>query len=174
MANATEDPHATTKADAAEPRLLAIDLGLRTGLALFGRDGRLRWTRSHNLGNRARLKRAAHNILADAGWPQVVVAEGDRAIGEAWLGEAARRGAQTRLIGAEVWRQRLLLPRERGSGAEAKAAAIRHARDVIAWSGAPRPPRLGHDAAEAILLGVWAALELGWLPTWPLPAPRTP
>ncbi|MEN9933480.1 MAG: hypothetical protein RLZZ387_59, partial [Chloroflexota bacterium] len=28
--------------------LLAVDVGLRAGLALFDQDGRLRWYRSHN------------------------------------------------------------------------------------------------------------------------------
>ena len=34
---------------------------------------------------------------------------------------------------------------------------------MIEWSGAPRPTSLRHDAAEAILIGLWAALEAGWL-----------
>jgi hypothetical protein len=35
-----------------------VDLGLRSGLALFGSDGRLRWYRSQNFGSQSRLKRA--------------------------------------------------------------------------------------------------------------------
>ena len=45
--------------------LLAVDLGLRTGFALYGRDGRLVSYRSQNLGSKARLKRAAGSLLAD-------------------------------------------------------------------------------------------------------------
>ncbi|MBC8076709.1 MAG: hypothetical protein H7Y32_11595, partial [Chloroflexales bacterium] len=41
------------------------------------------------------------------------------------------------------------------------------ARRVIAWAGAPRPTSLRHDAAEAILIGLWGALEVGWLPALP-------
>lgn len=37
--------------------LLAVDAGVRTGLALLDREGRLLWCRSHNLGTTARLKR---------------------------------------------------------------------------------------------------------------------
>ena len=41
------------------------------------------------------------------------------------------------------------------------------ARAVIEWSGAKRPTSLRHDAAEAILIGLWGALELGWLAELP-------
>jgi hypothetical protein len=57
----------------------------------------------------------------------------------------------------EDWRKSLLLPYQRRSGADAKAAADGLARDVIDRSGAKRPTSLRHDAAEAILVGAWAA-----------------
>jgi hypothetical protein len=41
------------------------------------------------------------------------------------------------------------------------------ARRVIAWSNATRPTSLRHDAADAILIGLWSVLELGWLETLP-------
>jgi hypothetical protein len=34
---------------------------------------------------------------------------------------------------------------------------------VIEWSGAARPTSLRHDAAEAILIGLWGLLEAGWM-----------
>ncbi|MFL5542498.1 MAG: hypothetical protein ACJ8J0_26165 [Longimicrobiaceae bacterium] len=37
----------------------------------------------------------------------------------------------------------------------------------IEWSGAPRATSLRHDAAEAILIGFWAVLDIGWLPEIP-------
>ena len=43
--------------------LLAVDLGLKTGLALYGEDGKLRWYRSKNFGTTARLKRAVYSLL---------------------------------------------------------------------------------------------------------------
>lgn len=43
--------------------LLAVDLGLRTGLALYGADGRLRWYRSQNYGSAERLRRAVYAEL---------------------------------------------------------------------------------------------------------------
>jgi hypothetical protein len=41
------------------------------------------------------------------------------------------------------------------------------ARRVIAWSEARRPTSLRHDAAEAILTGLWGVLEVGWLDSLP-------
>jgi hypothetical protein len=49
----------TSRSWTSMPALLAVDAGVRTGLALLDRDGRLVWCRSHNLGNTARLKKAA-------------------------------------------------------------------------------------------------------------------
>lgn len=45
--------------------LLAVDMGLRTGLALYREDRRLLWYRSQHFGNRARLKRGVHQILRE-------------------------------------------------------------------------------------------------------------
>jgi hypothetical protein len=147
--------------------LLAIDVGLRAGLALYGEDGRLRWYRSHNFGSAARLKRGVFSImqvLPDLAW---LALEGGGPLANTWLAEAERRGVQTLQIGAETWRERLLLPRDQRSGEQAKLRADDLARRVIAWSGAARPTSLRHDAAEAIALGLWATLEVGWLPELP-------
>lgn len=148
--------------------LLAIDLGLRLGLALFGPDGRLKHYRSHNLGAVSRLRRAVPRILdqhATVGW---LVAEGDRTLFEIWQREALKRGIEARRISAETWRRVVLLRREQRRGAEAKASADRLARRVIEWSAAKRPTALRHDAAEAILIGLWAVLERGWLGQLPV------
>ncbi|HEU4561079.1 MAG TPA: hypothetical protein VFS20_24725, partial [Longimicrobium sp.] len=83
--------------------------------------------------------------------------------GDAWTREASRRGVATLRISAEDWRRILLYPREQRSGAQAKLTADGLARRVIEWSGAPRATSLRHDAAEAILIGLWGVLEVGWL-----------
>ena len=54
----TNDP-----ASPSEPSLLAVDVGLRTGLALYGADGKLVWYRATSFGNRERHD-AAEAILA--------------------------------------------------------------------------------------------------------------
>jgi len=147
--------------------LLAVDLGLRTGLALYGADARLIWYRSHNFGAQSRLKRGAHGIVSDIPELDALVLEGGGALAELWSREGDRRGLTVLTTTAEVWRQLLLPPRQRTSGALAKQHADTLARKVIDWSGAPRPTSLRHDAAEAILVGLWGVLELSWLPALP-------
>jgi hypothetical protein len=145
------------------PELLAVDLGLKSGLALYGANGRLRWYRSHNFGSAARLRRAVRRILDDLPGVTDVVLEGGGHLADIWNSEAQRRTIIVRQIAAETWRQQLLYPRQQRSGSSAKQHAKHLARRVIEWSQAPRPTALRDDTAEAILVGLWGALELGWL-----------
>jgi hypothetical protein len=147
--------------------LLAVDLGLRSGVALYGRDGRLLRFSSLSFGTRSRLKRGVWTILQQHEGVEVVVVEGDRALGDAWLSAADKRGATGRYVAPETWRARLLLPREQRSGSEAKRHADELARRVIEWSGAKRPTSLRHDVAEAICIGLWGVLDAGWLAALP-------
>ncbi len=153
--------------------LLAVDLGLRTGFALYGRDGRLVNYRSQNLGSRARLRKAAARVLGDHPEAEWLVLEGGGDLAEIWTKVGRRTGLNVRVIGAETWRRPLLLPREQRSGAGAKSAADGLARAVIEWSGAKRPTgELRHDAAEAIAVGLWGVLAAGWLDAVPEPVLR--
>ncbi len=147
--------------------LLAIDAGVRAGLAFYGDDGRLRWYRSRNYGSVARLRRAAWRVLNDMAPVRFLAVEGGGTAADPWLREAGRRGVEVIQVHAADWREPLLLPRDRRTGAAAKAHADTLARRVIDWSRAPRPTSLRHDAAEAILLGIWAVVEVGWLPALP-------
>ena len=147
--------------------LLAVDLGVRTGLALFGRDGRVRWYRSQNFGSAARLRRGAPAILDAEPTLSRVIIEGGGSLARMWTTESERRGLVVRQVSAERWRELLLLPREQRSGAQAKHTADALARRVIEWSGAPRPTSLRHDAAEAVLVGMWGVIDAGWLPRPP-------
>jgi hypothetical protein len=153
--------------------LLAVDVGLRTGLALYGGDGRLLWYRSQNFGTAERLRRGVHGVIGGL-LPHLgcMVVEGGGRLAEIWEKEAAKRHVPTVRIAAETWREQLLLPRDRRSGAQAKHTADEVARRVIEWSGAPRATSLRHDAAEAILIGLWGVLHAGWLEA--LPAPLRP
>jgi hypothetical protein len=72
-----------------------------------------------------------------------------------------------RQISAEAWRRQFLYTREQRSGAQAKESATELAQRVIIWSGARRPTSLRDDAAEAILIGLWGALAVGWLANLP-------
>ena len=147
--------------------LLAVDLGLKTGLVLYGRDGRLRWYRSRNFGTTARLRRRVQGLFGELNDLAEVVLEGGGPLAEVWVHEAQRHGVSVRRISAEDWRRELLHPREQRNGPQAKRRAIELARRVIEWSGAPRPTSLRHDAAEAILIGLWGVLNVGWLERMP-------
>jgi hypothetical protein len=147
--------------------LLAVDIGLRTGLALFGQDGRLCWYRSHNFGTAMRLRRGVRGVLAEIPHLAWLVLEGGGTLADIWSREAARRSIPVRLISAEAWRRQFLYPREQRSGVQAKDSAADLARRVIVWSQARRPTSLRNDAAEAILIGLWGTLEVGWLERLP-------
>jgi hypothetical protein len=93
--------------------------------------------------------------------------EGGGSLADAWADAASAHDIGVCWVSAETWRQAFLYPREQRTGAAAKRTADELARRVIEWSGARRPTSLRHDAAEAILIGLWAVLELGWLPSLP-------
>ncbi|HPD29650.1 MAG TPA: hypothetical protein PLL20_06625 [Phycisphaerae bacterium] len=147
--------------------LLAVDVGLRTGLALYGRDGRLRWYRSRNFGNATRLRGGVQAVLRETPDLEWLVLEGGGPLADIWTHEAQRRGVLLRTISAEDWRRSLLYPRQHRNGPQAKHSADIVARRVIAWSQARRPTSLRHDAAEAILIGLWGLVSIGWLKTLP-------
>ena len=147
--------------------LLAVDLGLKTGLALFGENGKLVWYRSHNFGTTDRLRHAVPGILNTTSDLTALVIEGGGNLATVWEKEAERRGIMLIQIGAEKWRQLFLYDREQRSGTAAKKYAGEMARKVIEWSAAPRPTALRHDTAEAIMIGLWGILHLGWLAELP-------
>jgi len=147
--------------------LLAVDLGIKTGLALYGEDGRLIWYRSSNFGSTSRLRRGAGAILRDTSNLAWLVLEGGGILAEIWQKEADRRQIPLLQFSAETWRRGMLYPRQQRSGRQAKQHADRLARRVIEWSEAPRPTALRHDTAEAILVGLWGVLQVGWLAELP-------
>ncbi len=147
--------------------LLAVDLGLKMGMALFDGAGRLRWYRSHHFANNSALRRSVHRILREIENLEIVCIEGGGNLGVIWEREASKLNIAFQRIGAETWRNDLLFPRDRRSGKQAKRKADEIARKVIGWSDAPRPTSLRHDASEAILIGLWGVLDAGWLKAVP-------
>lgn len=147
--------------------LLAVDLGLKTGLALFDKEGKLIWYRSRNFGTKARLKKAAGAILKEAGPVEVLVIEGGGTMETPWIGEARKRGIEVLQLHAHAWRKHLLLSRHQRNGPDAKKHADKLARQIIKWSGAKSPTSLRHDAAEAICIGLWGVREMGWIAKMP-------
>lgn len=152
--------------------LLSVDLGIKTGLALYGRHGRLIWYRSQNYASAKRLKSAVYGLFKETPGICRLVIEGGGHLADIWRKEADRRNIKVYQIYAETWRNRLLLKREQRSGRQSKEKAGILAKQVIEWSGAKRPTSLRHDASEAILAGLWGVLETGWLQTSPLKSHR--
>lgn len=150
-----------------DPALLAVDLGLRTGLAAYSREGRLLWYRSHNFGSLERLRRGVSGLLHQHSTLQQLVLEGGGTLAVPWEREAERRQIALLSIQAHTWRNVLLYDREQRKGKQAKNHADTLARRIIVWSQAPKPTSLRHDAAEAIMIGLWGVLELGWLSELP-------
>ena len=149
------------------PSLLAVDVGVRTGLSVYRDDGRLIWYRSRNFGAASRLRRAIPALLHEAFDPTHVVLEGGGPLTEHWATAAERSGSHVRRVSAEEWRALFQLPRDQRSGEQAKRVADGIARRVVEWSDAARPTSLRHDAAEAILIGLWGVIDVGWLPGVP-------
>jgi len=144
-----------------------VDAGLRAGIAIYSGDGRLESYRSTNFGALARLKRGVYSVMRDVEGLTAVVVEGGGTFADPWLREIERRGVSGARVDAGIWREKLLLPRDRRSGVDAKEQADIVARRIIAWSGAPKPTSLRHDAAEAILIGLWGVLRVGWVDAVP-------
>ncbi|MBN2428342.1 MAG: hypothetical protein JXK94_08400 [Deltaproteobacteria bacterium] len=70
-------------------------------------------------------------------------------------------------MSAETWHRVFLYPRQQRTGVIAKHSAEERAREIIAWLGGSRPTSLRHDAAEAILIGLWGLKKVGWLEELP-------
>jgi len=145
--------------------LLAVDIGVRTGLARLSPHGEVLWCRSHNLGNVTRLKRAVHAILTQETGLKWLALEGGGRLAEIWAHAGRARGLHVLQCHAQDWRADMLLPRQCRDGRQAKAAARRLAEAALARMGRPHRTALDSDAAEAVLLGIWAMRHLGIAPT---------
>ncbi len=150
-----------------ENYLLAVDVGLHTGLALFSEDAALLWYRSHHLSSPAKLKKVIAKLLREKPRPTHLLLEGGGPLTDLWLSEANKLAISSRQIHAQQWRDKLFYARQHRSGSQAKREADGLARQVIEQLGSKNPTGLRHDTAEAILIGLYGLLQLGWLETWP-------
>ena len=198
-----------------ELRLLAVDLGLRTGLALYDGDGKLlSYAQYPSVQDALSLGKLAEEWLAGEGAASVQGADvsggseaacspsegtsvadaaavppalpvthlaiegGDVQLRDEWDAAALRvarmrgDGAQPAVqveVSPDAWRRELLLPKERRNGNSAKAAARLIARQVVSERGGDGVVRhagkFPTDAAEAVLIGYYAARRLGWCGT---------
>ena len=143
-------------------KLLAVDLGMKAGLAWFDESGRLLRARSTHFADRATLKRALPGIWREVPGITQLVIEGGGSLAEIWLKSAARRGIAVTQICAEQWRADVLIPSQRRNGQTAKAAACAKAAEIARQDGCPPCQEYLDDAAEAIVFGKWHARKLGW------------
>lgn len=147
--------------------LLAVDIGLHTGLALFSSEQELLWYRSHHLPTPFKLKKMVASLLRQPPRPTHIYLEGGGPLAEIWIREAEDLAIRVRLIQAEQWRYQLFYKRQHPNRSQAKKEADGLARQVIAEFGRKKPTSLRHDTAEAVLIGLYGMLELGWLSDWP-------
>ena len=150
-----------------ENYLLAVDVGLHTGLALFSEEAQLLWYRSHHFSSATKLKRVIGKLLRDEPRPTHLLLEGGGPLTELWVAEAQKLALTSEQIHAQQWRERLFYARQHRSGPQAKREADSLARQVIEQLGSKKPTSLRHDTAEAILIGLYGLLTLGWLAEWP-------
>jgi hypothetical protein len=143
--------------------LLAVDTGVKTGLALYGKPDRLIWYRSHNMGSLSSLRKAANHLIHSIEGLSVIVTEGGGPVADAWNKEGLRIGIQIISTDAGEWRKELLYPREYRNSEKAKQTAIFLSRQIIEKSEAPSENFPAHDAAEAILIGLWGCKKAGWI-----------
>ncbi len=143
-------------------RLLAIDLGVRTGLALFNSDCKLEWYRSQNYGNKERLSRDVYSILKNIPELRLIIIEGGGPLFKIWKKEAIRLDIELRQVQAHEWRKDMLYKREQRNKKMAKQHAIQYASKVIEKLSATKPVSLTDDVAEAILTGYWVLKKEDW------------
>jgi len=148
--------------------LLAIDAGVKIGLALYSRPANLIWYRSHNMGSVNSLRKAAAHLIHAKEGLSVIVIEGGGPVAEAWKKEALRCGLQVIMTDAGEWRKEMLYQREYRNSDLAKQTAIALSRQIIEKSEAPSMNFPKHDAAEAILIGLWGCKKAGWIDELPL------
>jgi hypothetical protein len=143
--------------------LLAIDAGIKTGLALYEKITGLVWYRSHNMASISSLRKAAGHLVNSIEGLSVIVVEGGGPVAETWKKEGLRAGIQIIATDAGEWRKEMLYPREYRNSATAKQSAILLVRQIIEKSEAPSKNSPTHDAAEAILIGLWGCRKVGWI-----------
>lgn len=143
--------------------LLSVDAGIRTGLALFNNQGQLVWYRSHNMGSISGLRRAVYPLLKSIDGLEYLIIEGGGPVAETWIHTAVKLGISTIKTDAGEWRRELLYDRQQRSGTKAKQTAVKMAMQFIKSSDAPGMNIPTHDAAEAILTGLWGCFKAGWI-----------
>ena len=163
--------------------LLSIDLGLKSGIALFSSDGcLLRYEQF--LFNKDTLEADAKKIIQewetvegedsenDEGKPtritHIAIEGGDTIILDSWT--KASPDLSILRVSPEEWRSEMLMDKEKSSGSDSKAAARLIARQLVSDIGSmeEHQGKFPTDVAEAVAMGSYVASKLGWLSRNPL------
>lgn len=97
--------------------LLAVDVGLSTGIAVFDDQGQLSRYRSHHLPDKSAFRRWVAGILIEFPELKYVIVEGGGELAEIWQKAVARKKLRFLRIDAGRWRRTFLLPRSREAAA---------------------------------------------------------
>lgn len=176
----------STGADTNGSLLMAIDLGLKSGVALFGRNGKLlRYEQFHF--QKDSLDKTVKSLLTtweqeardhghscdgdiDNNPPRVthLVLEGaDSFMLRAWMDatNCDKNTVSILRVSPEEWRAELLQEKERLSASNAKAASRLIARQIVNDFGImPRHEgKFTTDVAEAVCLGFYVCYKMGWV-----------
>jgi hypothetical protein len=143
--------------------LMSVDLGVKTGVAFFNSQGKLLWHKSQNFGNKVRLKKGIPYLLETEDPVDYLIIEGGGPLVKIWDNVLIKRNIEVIHIMADEWRHELLFNREQRSGKQAKEMALRYARNVVDNMGLKKIAVVNNDAAEAILIGLYAMQKIGWI-----------
>ena len=141
--------------------VLAIDVGMKAGLAWFTAEGELIRARSTRFATRTVLKKALPAIWTELPGITQVVLEGQGDIADIFRKSAERAALPVQQFSAEQWREDMLLPRQRRSGKQAKFNAETLAMQIARACGKPPKCAYDDDAAEAVLFGLWFLTRAG-------------
>ncbi len=130
---------------------------------MFNSNADLLWYKSQNFGNKARLRKAIPWILKQEDEIDYIVIEGGGPLRKLWDTQLEKRNINIMHIMAEDWRRELLFNREQRKGKKAKKFAIQFAENFLMKIGSKKTSELNVNAAEAILIGIWAMKKLGWI-----------
>lgn len=141
---------------------MAVDLGLRTGLAVWQRDGTLRTWRQLRYPSRRALRSGLPAVCRVLPPITLLVTEGDASLGGLWRLALGLAEADHWQVQAHDWRSGLFDEPAIRTTRRAKRSAWELAKTLASRHGARGAPHLRHDVAEAICLGFWAGMQRGW------------
>ena len=155
--------------------LLSVDLGLRSGFAVYDNEGTLRTAFGRHFVSQSNIEASINEVLVNVTRNYSIthyVLEGDNILQKTWR-EAIATFTGTEHSTVEIltvspaeWRAQMLMKKEAESGSSAKAAARLIARQIMWRAGLVdeySTQAMDTDVAEAILIGYYATrTKLNW------------